>query len=247
MRGRRSGPRLGLGRDRVDPERARFRAAADVLRYFSDLHGLTQARLAERCGVRREQMTRWLTGVREPTLTRLAEVIEPLGWTPVIVLERTEAALNMLSSEEPGALGELLEYEVQAILDTVRAAVEAGLDVVVGGEVAAHLQGIPVPTRHLVLHVRPEHVTQFLQLATKEWHDVTRLAGQWVLRRWPVAAEVVAAPVRTSSRIVADSGGLPIPVVDLAELLVDPDGVGPSVRALAARRPKAEAPVRRVG
>lgn len=234
MRGRQWGPRLGLGRDRIDPERARFHAAADVLRYFSDLHECTQTQLAERCGVRREQMTRWLTGAREPTLSRLSGVLEPLGWTPVLMLERTEAAVNdLVDGADPPE--RLLGYDVRAIVNTARAGVEAGLDVVVGGEAAAVLQGISVPTRHLVLHVRPDHCMPFLRLAAKRWHDVTPLCGGWVLRHGPVSVDVVSAPVRPASRIVTDTEGRTTLVVDLDELLAAPDGVGPSVRAVAAR------------
>lgn len=234
MRGRRWGPRLGLGRGRIDPERARFRAAADVLQYFCDLHGLYQVELAARCGVRREQMSRWLTGAREPTLTRLAEVIAPLGWRPVIVLERTEAALNELMTD-PAPLDELLELEIRAVLRLVSDCVTQGFDVVVGGEVPAVLQRVPVPTRHLTLHVRPEHAEAFLRTAAKRWLEVTRLPDGWMLRHGPVSVEVRAAPVRPPTRTVEHPELGAIPVVDLDELLDDAHGVGPSVHRAAGR------------
>lgn len=232
MRGRRWGPRLGLGSSRIDAERARFTAAADVLQYFIDLHCLTQEQLGQRCGVRREQMTRWLTGAREPTLSKLAELLEPLGWKPMIVLERTEAAVEELLTE-PGRIEDLLDHDVRAIIATVVAAVDQGLDVVVGGEAAAVLQGVPVPTRHLTLHVRPEHVGPFVRLVGARWLDVARLAGGWMVRHGPVSVDVLPAPVRPPTRIVTVSELGSVAVVDLEELLVGTHGVGPSVRRVS--------------
>jgi hypothetical protein len=189
--------------------------------------------------VGRVQVTRWLNGDREPPLSKLGALLAPLGWKPMIVLERTEEAVSNLTME-PASLGELLDYDIAEMLGTVRAGVEAGFDVVVGGEVAAVLQDVPVPTRHLVLHVRPEHVIPFLRLATKRWQDATQVDGQWRLRHGPVSADVVSAEVRPASRIVTDHNGLPIAVVDLKELLSDATGIGPTVRRIAARLSRPE-------
>jgi transcriptional regulator with XRE-family HTH domain len=260
MRERRWGPRLGLGRDHVDPDRATFREVRDVLQYFGDLHTWTHEQLATRCGVGRVPLTRWLNGSREPTLSKLAAVIEPLGWRPMIVLERTEAAVDELVSES-SSIEELLGYEVREILRTVHDAIEAGLDVVVGGEVAAVLQGVPVPTRHLDLHVRPDQVTPLLRLADRNRCEVMRLDGQLVIRAGRVSARVVVTQVLPALRMIpfgsrrsGSDGSTPaaeegettrcdaeprIPVVDLAELLAGGHGIGPSVRAIAVRRSRA--------
>jgi transcriptional regulator with XRE-family HTH domain len=224
-----------LGASRVDPEWTRFRAAADVFRYLADLNGWTHAELAQRCGVRREQVTRWLNRDNEPTLARLAETLEPLGWTPLIMLARTEDALIELHRSPP-PLDELLEYPVRAILGVVADAVESGLDVVVGGEVAAVLQGVPTPTRQLVLHLRPEHRERFAALVCERWMSVEPLAvGRWQVRSGPVTAEIRLAPVRPASRIVGDHDQRPIPVVDLEELMDDPRAISSSVRTAAGR------------
>ncbi|HTK65006.1 MAG TPA: helix-turn-helix transcriptional regulator [Pseudonocardia sp.] len=234
MRGRRWGPRLGLGRDRIDAERARFSAPQDVLQYFCDRHTWTHENLAARCGVSRPPLTRWMNGSREPTLSKLAEVIAPLGWKPVIVLERTGAALNELMAD-PAPLDDLLEFEIRAVLRLVSDCVTQGLDVVVGGEAAAVLQGVPIPTRHLTLHVRPEHAEAFLRSAAKRWLEVTRLPDGWTLRHGPVTVEVSAAPVRPPTRMVEGPGLGALPVVDLGELLAGSHGVGPSVYRAAGK------------
>lgn len=236
MKGRRRlGPRRGLGPGRADPEWARFASAADVFRYLADLNGWTHAQLAERCAVRREQITRWLNRANEPTLARLTEMLEPLGWTPQITIVRTEDALAELHTQ-PTPPYALLEYSVQAILTSVSEATENGLDVVVGGEVAAVLQGVPVPTRQLVLFVRPEHREPFAKIVAKHWMSVERYTtGRWDVRSGPLTAEIRLAPVRPASRIVADDEGRPIPVVDLEELVQDATAIGGSVRAAAGR------------
>ncbi|MGI8815882.1 MAG: hypothetical protein ACR2G2_11590 [Pseudonocardia sp.] len=233
---RRRAPRIGLGPDRIDPEWARFRTAADLIQYLCDLHLFTNGELADRCQIRREQVSRWLGGVHQPNLGNLTEALDKLGWTLVLSLERKPADLDELIANPP-PLHQLLEHPVRAILEAVSAAAEAGLDVVVGGEVAAVLQGIPVPTRQLALHVCPEHRERFLRLAAKRrLVSAVELADGWVVRSGPVTAEVRLASVRPPSRIVTDDAGRPIPVVDLEQLMADPQSLGPSVRALATRR-----------
>jgi hypothetical protein len=74
------GPRIGLDRDRVEPDRARFGSAAHLVLYLCDYFGLGQSDLARRCGVRREQVSRWLRGSTEPSLSSLRAALEPLGW-----------------------------------------------------------------------------------------------------------------------------------------------------------------------
>jgi len=228
------GPRWGVGPGRADPEWARFASAADVLRYLCDFHGWTHAQLAERCGVRREQITRWMNRSSEPTLGKLTELLRELGWRPELTMVRTEDALAALH-HDPVPPDRLLEYSVQAIVRTAAAATEAGLDVVVGGEVAAVLHGVPVPTRQITLHVRPEHREPFTELARKHWIGAERHTDQrWYLRSGPVLAELRLAAVRPRSRCVA-FGNHEVPVVDLRELVDDPTAIGGSVRAAAGR------------
>ena len=139
-------PRIGLGTGRIEPDRARFRAVPELLQYLCDYRGLTQAELADRCGVRREQVSRWMNGTAEPNLARLRAAMASLGLAPVIALEPTSAALDAMRAR-PTDLDQLLDWNVLDLLGTVAAATAEGLDVVVGGEVAAVLQGVPLSTR----------------------------------------------------------------------------------------------------
>jgi transcriptional regulator with XRE-family HTH domain len=107
---KRLGPRWGLGPGRADPEWAPFGSPADVLRYLCDFHCWTHAQLAERRGVRREQVTRWMNRSNELTLDRLTELLEPLGWQPRLSIVRTEDALAALHTDPPHTL---LEYDVR--------------------------------------------------------------------------------------------------------------------------------------
>jgi transcriptional regulator with XRE-family HTH domain len=219
----------------VDPEWARFHTAAELIQYLADQHLVSNGELAERCGVRREQISRWLSGTHQPNLGGLTEALDKLGWRLVLSLERKPADLDDLIANPP-PLTELLDLPVRVVLQAVAAASASGLDVVVGGDVAAVLQGVPVPTRHLVVHVRREHRERFLRLATRSGVSVLEAAGaQWQVRCGPVTAEVVVAPVLPASRMVTDHQDLRIPVVDLEQLLDDPRAISPSVRAAAGR------------
>lgn len=228
---KRLGPRWGLGPGRVDPEWARFASPADVLRYLCDFHCWSHAQLAERCGVRREQVTRWLNRRNELTLHRLAELLEPLGWEPRLGIVRTEDALAALHTDPPHTL---LEYSVHSLVRVAADAAGEGLDVIVGGEVAAVLQGVSVPTRMITLFVRPQHDQAFVDLARKRWMDVEQVGGKRHVRAGHVLADLRLAPVLPPSRLV-EFEGRDVPVVDLRELVRDAAAIEESVRAAAGR------------
>jgi transcriptional regulator with XRE-family HTH domain len=152
--------RVGVGANRVEPDGVRFRTVPELIGYLQDYLRISQADLADRCGLRRETVSRWSSGTVTPTLATLRAALAPLGWLPAITLEPTEAVLDEQLGR-PVDLDELLGRQVLDLLATVCAAAAEGLDVVVGGEVAAVLQGVPLRTRHLVIHLReevhPEH------------------------------------------------------------------------------------------
>jgi hypothetical protein len=184
--------------------------------------------------VHRAQVTRWVNGDREVTFSRLTELIAPLGWAPVITLERTAEALDALLVEPPEP-GEVLGWAVQRLLSGVAELTEAGIDVVVGGEVAAVLQGVPVPTRHMVWFVRPDQRTQFKEVLTRRhlWLEPD-LQGRTVVRTGDARAEVRFTDVLPACRVVTDRGRA-VKVVDLARLCADPGALGGSMRAAAGR------------
>ena len=111
-------PRIGLGAGRIEPDRARFRQVPELLQYLCDYRGLTQAELARRCGVRPEQVSRWMNGAAEPNLGRLRSALAPLGLAPVIALEPTQAVLDAALAQ-PTDLDQLLDWNVIDLLGTV--------------------------------------------------------------------------------------------------------------------------------
>jgi transcriptional regulator with XRE-family HTH domain len=123
--------RVGVGADRVEPDGVRFRAVPELIGYLQDYLRISQADLADRCGLRRETVSRWSSGTVTPTLATLRAALAPLGWLPAIALEPTEAVLNEQLGR-PVDLDELLGRQVLDLLATVCAAAAEGLDVVVG-------------------------------------------------------------------------------------------------------------------
>lgn len=241
-------PRIGLGADRVEPDRARFRHVADLIQYLCDYLELNQAELAARCGIRREQLSRWFRGSTEPSVARLAAVLEPLGWAPVIALEPTTAAVYELLARAPG-FDDLVAWPLRDVLATIAIAAEE-LRVVVGGEVAAALQGMPVRTRHMVVHVAAEdqdRLRRVVQLRRQGWEPAFE-GGYPRITNFGIRVEVrVGAPL-PATRIVrprgGQFGGRAVPVVDLSALVDgepdDPAGLGPAARAVvkAVRSPR---------
>jgi hypothetical protein len=249
-------PRIGLGRDRVEPDRARFRSTAQLVLYLCDYLALSQAQVATRCGVGRPQLSRWINGSAEPTPARLRAALEPLGWRPVITLRPTEAALDEWLAR-PLDLDALLGYYVLHLLCTVTDAVAEGLDVVVGGEVAAVPQGVPVSTRRLTAIVREEHREAFVRLARGRRHGVGRPVVRhdsqdeqvgWVdpdesIESGPVVARLRVSGSRPPTRLAQvdhpRQAGRELPVVTLDALLglehEDPAGLGPGAADAAGR------------
>lgn len=82
------GPRWGL--ERVEPERERFYAGRDLIQYICDIYTLSNVELAQRCGIPREQVSRWLRGETQPSLASLTKVLDALGWRLVLGLDRDD-------------------------------------------------------------------------------------------------------------------------------------------------------------
>ncbi|MDT7592449.1 MAG: hypothetical protein QOH45_1980 [Pseudonocardiales bacterium] len=241
--------RVGVGANRVEPDGVRFRTVPELIGYLQDYLRISQADLADRCGLRRETVSRWSSGTVTPTLATLRAALAPLGWSPAITLEPTEAVLDEQLGR-PVDLDELLGRQVLDLLATVCAAAAEGLDVVVGGEVAAVLQGVPLRTRHLVIHLREEHRNRLKQLATARWQGVNLVLGAdpdsdpvWALGIGGVRAVLRSGPVRPATRVVHPEhpkfNGAAVPVVSLTALLAtdsaDDGGLGPAAREVTGR------------
>jgi transcriptional regulator with XRE-family HTH domain len=241
--------RVGLGADRVEPDGVRFRGVPELVGYLQDYLLISQAELADRCGVRRETVSRWSSGTVQPTSATLSAALAPLGWAPVFTLEPTEAVLDELLARAVD-LDELLGRQVLDLLVTVCAAAAEDLDVVVGGEVAAVLQGVPLHTRHLVIHLCEEHRSRLERLAAARWQSVSLVPGADLdpdpvraLGIGGVRAVLRSGAVRTATRVVHPEhpkfAGAALPVVSLAALLATDSpadgGLGPAAREVAGR------------
>ncbi len=128
-----------------------YRSTAELIRAIRDKHLLTQDELAGRAGLSRYQLCRWEKGTREPTLEAVRRLLSSFGLAVTFGVEPSTAALD-----------ERLELGVDAIgLDAwllahrvVWPALAAGVPMVVGGEFAAGLQGVPIEDPEMVLHLR---------------------------------------------------------------------------------------------
>jgi transcriptional regulator with XRE-family HTH domain len=138
-----------------------YRSTAELVRAIRDEFLLTQDELAGRTGLSRYQLCRWEKGAREPTFEVLRRVLDEFGMAVTFGVETSTAALD-----------EQLELGVDAIgLDTwllanrvVWPALTAGVPMVVGGELAAGLQGVPIEDPDMVVHLRLTDLAAFHQV-----------------------------------------------------------------------------------
>lgn len=135
-----------------------YRSTAELMRAIRDEHLLTQDELAGRTGLSRSQLCRWEKGAREPTLQMVRRLLGEFGLAVTFGVEPSTAALD-----------ERLEPGVDAIgLDTwllanrvLWPALLAGVPMVIGGQFAAALQGVPLEDPEMVLHLRMTDLTAF--------------------------------------------------------------------------------------
>ncbi|MGH3592493.1 MAG: helix-turn-helix domain-containing protein [Pseudonocardiaceae bacterium] len=142
-----------------------YRSAAELMRAIRDEHVLTQDELAGRTGLSRYQLCRWEKGAREPTLAMVRRLLGGFGLAVTFGLEPSTAALDQRLETGADAIGLdawLLANRV------VWPALLAGVPMVVGGEFAAGLQGVPIEEPEMVLHLRLTDLNAF--------HEVVRTA-----------------------------------------------------------------------
>lgn len=77
-------------------------AVARTLTQAQQAAGLTQIQLAERSGIERVTMRRYLTGERAIDMDRLDRLADALGLSPVEVMERAVALMNDDAEGRPG-------------------------------------------------------------------------------------------------------------------------------------------------
>lgn len=128
-----------------------YRSTAELIRAVRDEYLLTQEKLAQLCGLSRHQLCRYENGTREPGLAVLRRMLDAVGLAFTFGVEPTTAAI-----EERLARGvDAVSLDIWLMANRVIwPALTAGVPVVVGGEFAAALQGVPVEDPEMVLHVR---------------------------------------------------------------------------------------------
>lgn len=129
-----------------------YRSPAELIRAIRDEHLLTQDELARRTGFSRYQLCRWEKGsTREPSLAAMRRVLDAFGLAVTLGVEPSTAALD--EQLEPGA--DALGLDCWLLANRVIwPALLAGVPMVVGGEFAAGLQGVPIADPEMVLHLR---------------------------------------------------------------------------------------------
>lgn len=227
-------------RDELD--RRQYRSTAELLIAIRHRHLITQSELAERSGVARPQLARYESGSVEPSVATLRRLLDGLGWKLTFGLEPTTAVLDAQLAR-PYDLAKLLGFDVRRTVELAALAAADGLDVVVGGDAAAVLQGVPAATRHAVLHLRADHLRRFATAAaarlasvveTRDSDDVFELyLGDGV---FAVLLVDVLPPTRhVRPDLESWPEGLAAPVVDLATLLTSESALSATALALAHR------------
>jgi transcriptional regulator with XRE-family HTH domain len=182
-----------------------YSSAAELMRAIRDEHLLTQDELAGRTGLSRYQLCRWEKGSREPTLEMVRRVLGEFGLAVTLGVEPSTAALD-----------ECLETGLDAIgLDSwllanrvVWPALSASVPMVLGGEFAAALQGVPIEDPEMVLHMRLADLDAFRRVVR------TARCTLGVLGSSPGALELEAVTVGSELTVVAMLGMIRVLMVD---------------------------------
>lgn len=229
-----------------------YRSAAELVRAVRDEHVLTQDELAGRTGVSRYQLCRWEKGAREPTLEMVRRILDEFDLAVTFAVEPTTAALD--ERLEPGA--DPIGLDAWLLANRVIwPALAVGVPMVVGGEFAAGLQGVPIENPEMVVHLRLADLDTFHRVVRTarctlgvlgssldplEREEITvgselavvAIAG--TIRVLLVDELPVARVISVERRFVEDKTPIDVPVVPLV-VLREPGMLGAAAAALAAR------------
>lgn len=219
----------------MTPDSHSYRSVAELLVAVRDHHRLTQRQLAERSGVGQGQLARYESGEVEPGLAALRRVLRSVGWLPTLGLEPTAAALDEQLTREV-----VLDLDVFSLLLVCPDAEATGARVVVGGEVAAALQGVPIRSTDVRFLVLEPDLRPLLDVAHRRHHAVERPdprddhgSAEWLIWAGEVSARVDVVDVLPPARAV-EWQTWRMHAVDVAELLRS-GSLGPAAAALAGR------------
>ncbi len=229
-----------------------YRSTAELIKAIRDQHLLTQDELAGRTGFSRYQLCRWEKGIREPTLLTVRRMLSPFGLAVTFGVEPSTAALD--EQLQPGVHGIGLDAWLLANR-VVWPALAAGVSMVVGGELAAGLQGVPIEEPEMVLHLRPAELSALHRVARAARCTLGIFGSSWdplepaeitvggelavitmsdsirvlLVEELPVAKVITVEP-----RFAGDRPPIDVPVVPLAQLRES--GILGSVAAALAGR-----------
>lgn len=229
-----------------------YRSTAELVRAIRDEHLLTQDELAGRTGLSKYQLCRWEKGTREPTLAMIRQVVSKFGLAVTFGVEPSTAALDERLVAGADAIG----------LDTwllanrvVWPALAARMPMVVGGEFAAALQGVPIEEPDMVLHLRLGDLDAFHQVvhtarctlgvpgssldtlepeAITFGSELTVFALVGTLRLLIVDELPAMKVIRVQRQFVSDPTPVHVPVIPLT-VLRESGALGPAAAALAQR------------
>ncbi len=219
----------------MTPDLRAYRSVAELLVAVRDHHRLTQRQLAERSEIGQSQLARYESGEVEPGLPVLRRVLRSVGWLPTLGIEPTAAALDEQLTQEV-----VFDTDLFTLLQICIDADAAGARVVIGGEVAAALQGVPIRSTDLRYLVLEADLQTLLGAAHRrhravEWPDPRDDHGDAVRLVW---AGVVPARVHVVSALppacAVEWQDNRLHAVDVAVLL-ESGALGPAAAALAGR------------
>ena len=238
-------------------EQASHRSVAELLLAVRNRQMLSQQELADLCGLDRAQLCRYEKGHQEPSLSTLRRMLGALGWSLLLSVEPSTARVDRILDAPFDAL-DLLDLDVIRLLEVAALAYENGAGIVVDGEVAAVMQGVPVVTGDLAILVRPgdvdlvgravaaQHATVGEADAVVEADAVGEgdavgeaEAGELAMFAGSASARLVPSQVLPASRLARVDfrpwfSGRQVPVTDL-DVLYERGALGASAMALVSR------------
>jgi transcriptional regulator with XRE-family HTH domain len=146
---------------------------AAILRRERDKRGWTQDRVAEACGLSRQQLSRYETGARTPAWATFHRILAVFGAQPRVVLDPRD-------SDVVAAIARQRRRPSEEWLDDVAFAADllhqllAGLEWQASGVLALRLLGAPAPLRELEAEVALDDVAwaRLVDNARGHWMEV---------------------------------------------------------------------------
>jgi len=148
--------------------------SGDILLRQRDVHGWTQQRLAEACGVSRQQLSRYETGAAVPSWAVFMRILAVFGLQPRIELEPLDADVIAEIERQRRQPRERWLSDVTFAADRLHRLL-TGLEWRRSGLLAARLMGAPAPLPELEAEV---------VLDDEGWQRLQRSARERMMELW---------------------------------------------------------------